>query len=196
MSKRRIDAWDSALTEQQRWAAYDRVKRFKWFEVAAWIHDEFEIDPPSRAALYRFASEMRDQESAHRIESALSVKDDVRRQMAQVGDMDAELQYAYEQLAMESAMRGDEKAGIRYLDMATRYSQGKLERAKLDLKREAEARAQEALALDKKRFQRDTCELFVKWSNDKRVKEIVSSKGMADDRKVELLGQKIFGEDW
>jgi hypothetical protein len=58
----------------------------------------------------------------------------------------------------------------------------------LDLKKEQ-------IDLDRKRYQRQTCELFVKWYADARAKEIVESRDSNSD-KIEQLGQKMFGEDW
>ena len=51
------------------------------------------------------------------------------------------------------------------------------------------------IALDEKRFQRTTCELFIKWYDDKKVKEVVESRA-TNSEKIEKLGQAIFGEDW
>jgi hypothetical protein len=160
MPKRRIDAFDAGLTEEQRWQLYDRMQRFAWYDVAAWAAEQFKIPAPSRAGLYRFTAAMRERESAHRIETALSVRENVRRQMDAVGDMDGELEFAWEQLAMESAMKGDADAGLRYLAMSMKLRESALERDKLSIKREAEARAQASLALDREKFedQKRRCE--------------------------------------
>ena len=193
--KPRADRWDAALSEAQRWAIYERSRRFPWPDMTTWLAEEHHITV-SRNAYYRWQREMRVEESAHRIETALSVKENVRREMDAVGDMDRELEFAWEQLAMESALKGDEEAGMRYLAMSMKLRESALERAKLQIKKDAEARAQEKLALDRERFRRDTCELFLKWHADKRAAEIADSKGIGTDEKVNKLGQLIFGEDW
>ncbi|HMO51900.1 MAG TPA: hypothetical protein PKE26_11005 [Kiritimatiellia bacterium] len=62
----------------------------------------------------------------------------------------------------------------------------------------AERRAQiaeEALAIARKKFQRDTCELFLKWYQDQRAADIAAAPGDPAE-KMELLGQLIFKEDW
>ncbi len=62
----------------------------------------------------------------------------------------------------------------------------------------AERRAQiaeEALGIAKKKFQRDTCELFLKWYEDRRAADIAASPADASE-KMELLGKLIFKEDW
>lgn len=53
----------------------------------------------------------------------------------------------------------------------------------------------EQIALDKKKFQRTTAELFLKFYEDKRAKEIVESRS-TNAEKLELVGQAMFGEDW
>lgn len=51
------------------------------------------------------------------------------------------------------------------------------------------------LLLDRQKFQRETAELFLKWSEDKRAKEITAGTGTNAD-KIERLGQLMFGEGW
>lgn len=53
----------------------------------------------------------------------------------------------------------------------------------------------EQLSLDKKKFNRETCELFLKWFDDKEAKRIASSSLSYAD-KIEKLGQAMFKEDW
>jgi len=66
-TKPRIDAWDAALTDAQRWSVYDKLRTLPWYKVAQWASAEFGLaSEPSRAAMYRFADRMRGQESARR----------------------------------------------------------------------------------------------------------------------------------
>lgn len=53
----------------------------------------------------------------------------------------------------------------------------------------------EQLSLDRSKFQRETCELFVKWSADQRASAIANSTASNAD-KIEKLGELMFGEDW
>lgn len=196
MGSRRTDAWEAALTEAQKWQVYDRLCKFPWYEVAKFVAKEFKVAEPSRSSMYRFKTYMRDHESEHRIEQALSVKSNVRKQMVAIGDMDNELEFAWEQLAMESAMKNDLEAGQRYLAMAMKLRDSALEREKLKLKKQAEERAAQELTLQKKKFQRETCELFIKYSKDEKAKQIANQKGVGTDEKIERLGKRIFGEEW
>jgi hypothetical protein len=51
------------------------------------------------------------------------------------------------------------------------------------------------LNLAERKFRRDTAELFVKWAEDKRAKEIITA-GVSNSEKIERLGELMFGEDW
>ncbi len=53
----------------------------------------------------------------------------------------------------------------------------------------------EQLSLDRQKFQRETAELFVKWSADAKARDIASSN-LSHADKIEQLGQAMFGEDW
>lgn len=50
-----------------------------------------------------------------------------------------------------------------------------------------------ALELEEKKFQVQTCELFLKWCEDQRAKEIVDGKA-ANSEKIEALRQLMFGD--
>lgn len=82
------------------------------------------------------------------------------------------------------------------LDKRSAEFAAELERQKLDLKRESEERARQALELQREKFRRETCALFAKWAQDKRAMEIASAANIGADEKVEQLGMLIFGEDW
>jgi hypothetical protein len=56
-------------------------------------------------------------------------------------------------------------------------------------------RDKETAALDQQKFQRETCELFLKWDSDQRAKAIASSD-VSHAEKIEQLGQLMFPETW
>ena len=66
---------------------------------------------------------------------------------------------------------------------------------KLDLLKKRLAQTEEALKLEQKKYQRSTCELFLKWFDDVRVRTILAGAD-SNDAKTEKLGQQIFGEEW
>jgi len=49
--------------------------------------------------------------------------------------------------------------------------------------------------LSVQKFQRETCELFLRWASDQRAAEIASSTASNAD-KIERLGSLMFGEAW
>ena len=55
---------------------------------------------------------------------------------------------------------------------------------------------QATLTLQQKRFQRESCELFLTWFEDQRAKDIAGAKDLGTEQKVGQLGKLIFGEDW
>lgn len=55
-------------------------------------------------------------------------------------------------------------------------------------------RAQASLDLDKAKFQRTTCEMFVKFYNDKVARDIAAKKDLPVDRKLALLAKHFWGE--
>jgi hypothetical protein len=56
-------------------------------------------------------------------------------------------------------------------------------------------RKDEELRQADRKFRRETCEMFVKWSNDARAKEILAS-GSDNAEKIQQLGQAMFGDLW
>jgi len=104
-------------------------------------------------------------------------------------------QKAFEILAMD---RPDPKEVIAFMGLT-------LEAKKLNLKaQELSARSEftkvkidqkeRDMVLERKKFARTTCELFLKWYSDERAKSIVNSTG-TNAGKIEQLGQALF-EDW
>lgn len=56
-------------------------------------------------------------------------------------------------------------------------------------------RDKEGISLDRQKFQRETCELFLRWAADQRASAIASSTDSNAD-KIAKLGELMFGEDW
>ncbi len=52
------------------------------------------------------------------------------------------------------------------------------------------------LSLDREKFQRETCEMFLKWYSEKAAKEIIEAPGLSQKDKIEKLGQQMFGDLW
>ena len=58
MKKRRMDAWDVALTEAQRWEAYEKAKGVAWTSFATWVEAEYGVRP-GKNAIYDWLAYMR-----------------------------------------------------------------------------------------------------------------------------------------
>ena len=56
--------------------------------------------------------------------------------------------------------------------------------------------AMASLDLDRKKFQRTTCELFVKWYSNEAARTIVEDKTLDADARTEALGQLLFADLW
>ncbi len=91
------------------------------------------------------------------------------------------------------AIRRQDLSG--FVKMRSARTNAVLEREKLRLKETAEKRMQESLVLEKARFQRETCGLFLKWSEDERARAIAGGAA-SNSEKIERLGELMFGEDW
>jgi hypothetical protein len=71
-----------------------------------------------------------------------------------------------------------------------------LSHEKNQLSREKLAMDAESLALDQAKFQRSTCELFIKWYDSKQARSIAEDKSVDVAAKTEKLGQLMFGDLW
>lgn len=185
--KTRVDAFEAALTEAQRWELYDVFRASPWYEAAKHAAESFGIEAPSKSAMYRFAAAMRTAESERRIVQALEAKAEIGRSMEQVGGVDAELAHAWEQLALESALRGDPEAGKRYQTLAMEIRAAGIEAEKLRLKQEAESRARESLSLEREKFE----EQRRKNEQAREALETVKAKGGIDEETLRKIEEAV-----
>jgi hypothetical protein len=54
----------------------------------------------------------------------------------------------------------------------------------------------ESLALDQAKFQRSTCEMFIRWYDSKQARSIAEDKSVDVAAKTEKLGKLMFGDLW
>ena len=94
---------------------------------------------------------------------------------------------------------GEEKSTVEILDALTlalsRLRAGDHDAAKLRLTTLRLDQTAELLALEQAKFQRATCDLFLKWREDERARNIADGPG-TNDEKINQLGQAMFGELW
>lgn len=193
LSKRRAGTWDCTLSDEQRWQIYERSRQFSPTVVLPWIAQEFGIEAPSRAGYYRWCAAMRAQESAHRIEQAITEKAHIRQELDAIGDITPDLKDAFAQEALAARIRGDAGGATQWLKLALAIGKGQLAAAEHDLKVKAEQRAVAALALEKERFEVVVCEKFLAWFQDARAREIAESPA-SNTEKIAAL-RKAFLAD-
>lgn len=66
---------------------------------------------------------------------------------------------------------------------------------KLGLEKIKVSQKGEEISLAREKYQRETCELFLKWHADKHANELASADTSNAD-KIEKLGQLMFGDTW
>lgn len=150
--KPRIDAWDAALTDEQRWMVYDRFRRHSWDAVLGWIHEEIGIAPPSRSSLYRWADKMRKHESARRLEQAIIARDEIGA-LAGTSAANDKLVEAYKSMAAELALQGNAKEAVRLTQMAMQLASQQTAQVELELKQQRLAQQSEAQRLAREKFE-------------------------------------------
>lgn len=118
--KRRSDAWDAPLTEEQRWEAYDKAKGMPWYELSAWLETEYGLHP-GKNAVYAWMAYMRRQEGDYRLRRAIAAREEVKG-LATAGGLDARTADAYMALANDAILGGDPDKGARLVEAAVRIS--------------------------------------------------------------------------
>jgi hypothetical protein len=149
------------------------------------LEQEFGITVKSFDTLSRFWNDNAAAALVAKRQRAVALADEVATEAAkQPGRFDAATIDALKQKAFELAVTpGSDPRDVKQLYM-------------LVLKSRDQDIDTAGLALQRKKFQRESCELFLKWFEDKRVSDIAGAKGLGSAEKVEQLGQLIFGEEW
>jgi hypothetical protein len=127
-----------------------------------------------------------------RLDSIRSRAEETRRQLEAGGFsiLDKSIYDLAEKLTDADMDPGKAAAAVAALKNAVTAS----ERAATDKARAG--LAVEALALERKKFARQTATLFLEWYADQRARQIAEGPATSTDEKVDLLGQLMFGEDW
>ena len=135
--KTRTDAWETPLSEEQRWAVYGRMKEHPWHEAMAWAREEYGVEMPSRQGAYNFADRMRKLEGARRVELALTARSEAGELAALAAPDDQAMIDAYKSLAADMALRcNDSETALTYTKMALAIGEQRLKRQALELSRD------------------------------------------------------------
>lgn len=141
----RPDAWYAPLSEQERWAVYEKALHLPYPAVAAFVEKQHGISV-SRSAFYRFLDWMRPQQSAHRLEQAVIAREEARG-LAEAAGAKKEIADAFMAMGSEIALRtGSAEAASDWIKMASQLV------AAAQKDREIELRA-EAQRLDREKFE-------------------------------------------
>ncbi len=192
MTTDRADAWGAALTEDQRWELYRaHYAHPSWEAVVDWAVTEFAeagLDRPTRSAYYRFRQRMAERESEHRIEMAITEKSRIAKEMDQIGEISPELKRAFEQRALESELRGDHQGAEKWLTLALGLGDAMNKRTALEIKAQAQQRAERQLALAREKFEAAEARLSAARDAMKRLNE---AGGLSPEARAEI--EKAMG---
>lgn len=120
-----------------------------------------------------------------------SILEELKREAPELDDAKLD-DLGHRTFALMTIRRQDLKG---FVKLRTARERAKLEHAKLDLRRQEVARQEKSLELEEKRFQRDTCKMFLKWVESEEARKIATAPGN-NDQKIESLGKLMFGELW
>ncbi len=67
---------------------------------------------------------------------------------------------------------------------------------KTDIAGETLALKEREFTLERQKFQRHTCELFIQWAASKAATSIIADKSTNNDAKTDALGRLMFGDLW
>ena len=152
--KARTDAWDAALTPEQRDLVFERLlQRFDPGQIAEWIEAELKAPAPSRSALYRFRDRWRREYEQRRNARVLLACQSTEALIAQEGAVSDATRAQARTLALEAALRGDFEAGQRWAALADRITRERGGQVELQLKVQAEDRARQELAIEQKKLE-------------------------------------------
>ena len=198
---RRIDAWESRLTDEQQRELYrwtqtplDKgdgdVRRPSFDECMAHL-DELKIDRPSRGAWFRFKAAMQKmlrEELLYSVaassESAKDLKEMTPADYALAAD-------TFTNLAIDASMKGNDKAVSIYSGAARHYREMMQQEKKLDLQSRAHATKEDQLRLAREKFEFDAAKKAMELSAE--IKDVAGDDSLDDDEKIQMVRKALFG---
>jgi hypothetical protein len=181
--KPRSDAKLKVLPEERQEAIAEYARGHSLEDTVKWLREDG-LQTSTRAVsefLSWFTLRRRFQIAE---QDTITFIDLLKKKRPQMDEVERE-QWASEFFQLQAIKQNDPET---FLAFATARAKGDLEKQKLRIK-------EEELALSKKRFQRETCDLFLQWFANEQAKSIASS-GATNKEKIQRLGQLMFGEEW
>lgn len=189
--KPRADARLKTLPEERQQQIIEHMGAHKLAETRAWLRQDGVETSSAALSLFWDWWHLRKQFTQDE-ETAATILEELKREVPNLteAELDELGQRTFSLLAIR---RQDADA---FVKVRSARSHAQLEIEKLKLREKAEARMQEALGLQRKKFQRETVELFLTWLKDKRAVEIAENTGLKRKDQIEALGQSMFGDLW
>ena len=198
---RRIDAWESRLTDEQQRELYrwtqtpaeqpdGNVRRPSFDECMAHL-DELRIDRPSRGAWFRFKAAMQKmlrEELLYSVaassESAKDLKEMTPADYALAAD-------TFTNLAIDASMKGNDKAVGIYSGAARHYREMMQQDKKLALTERAQATKEDQLKLAREKFEFDAAKKAMELAAE--IKSVAADDSLDDDEKIQRVREALFG---
>ena len=143
MKKRRNDAWDTPLTEAQRWEAYERSKGVPWPTFAAWLAEEYGLSV-GKTAIYEWQAWMR--------RRAIAARQELKG-LSDYAALDARTADAYLALANDAILSGDPDRAAKIVESAVKINAASLRLAEQRQQAERLDLQRQELALRRERFE-------------------------------------------
>lgn len=188
--KARCDSSLKNLPEDRQSQIFEYAAEHGLVKCAAWLREDGL--QTSKTAVGEFCSwrdlrlQLREDES-----TTDTVVEELKREVPNITDEQIDI-FGQKTFSLLSIRRKDLDG---FVKVRSARSKAVLEAEKLKLREKSESRLRESLELQKEKFQRETCALFLKWAADKKAKEIASGSA-TNAEKIEKLGELMFGEDW
>jgi hypothetical protein len=188
--KPRADAKLKTLPEERQAAIIEHMRSHKLAETLAWLRADGLVTSTGALSLFWDWWHLQQQFKAD-AETADSLISELKRDVPALSEEQLD-ELGQRTFSLLSIRRQDLKGFVR---IRSARSKAELEKAKLQIRQQAEHRLAEGLKLQREKFRRETAELFLKWVEDKRAREIATSTESFSDR-IRKLDQLMFPEDW
>jgi len=188
--KPRGDSKLKSLPEERQAAIFEHLRENTYRKTLQWLREDG-VETSIRALSEFFAWYPLRRQFLEDETTTEALVDQLKKEVGGLSEeqLDALGQRTFSLLAIR---RQDTNA---FVKVRSARFKAELETAKLQLREKAEARLSRSLELQRQKFRRETTELYLKWFEDRKAREIASSSVTNSD-KIERLGQLMFGADW
>ena len=178
------------MPEERQQAIAEYLRDNSLGKAVDWLREDGVIT--SRTALSEFLSWYQLRRQLREDESTTdTIIEELKRELPGISDAQID-EFGQKTFSLLSIRRQDLEG---FVSVRSAKAKAEIETAKLQLRRQAEERLQEALKFQKEKWMRESVELFLKWSADERSKQILEQT-VSNTEKIEQLGQLHFGKLW